>query len=101
MSFRWFGSAIKKAELIATVQLRLRLSVPVSLSMVFDGELRESCARNLRVALSDRETSLDGNNGQLGSCRDSMRTENEAHSICGSRVVFSTAHHVAARLAAF
>jgi hypothetical protein len=28
MSFRWFGSAIKKAELIATVQLRLRLSVP-------------------------------------------------------------------------
>jgi hypothetical protein len=28
MSFRWFGSAVKKAELIATVQLRLRLSVP-------------------------------------------------------------------------
>ena len=28
MSFRRFGSAIKKAELIATVQLRLRLSVP-------------------------------------------------------------------------
>jgi len=30
MSFRWFGSAIKKAELIATVQLRLRLSLPQS-----------------------------------------------------------------------
>ena len=27
MSFRWFGSAVKKAELIATVQLRLRPSV--------------------------------------------------------------------------
>jgi hypothetical protein len=35
----------------------------LSLSMIFDGELQESCARNLRVALSDRETSLDGNNG--------------------------------------
>ena len=73
----------------------------LSLSMVFDGELRDSCAPNLRVALSDRETSLMENNGQLGSCRDSMRPENEAHSICGSRVVFSTAHHLAARLAAF
>jgi len=51
----------------------------LSLSMVFDGGLRESCARNLRVALSDRETSLMEDNGQLGSCRDSMRTENEAH----------------------
>ena len=84
-------------------QLRARScrALTMSLSMVFDGELRESCARNLRVALSDRETSLMEDNGQLGSCRDSMRTENEAHSICGSRVVFSTAHHVAARLAAF
>src|SRR6266498_961921 len=31
MSFRWFGSAVEKAELIATVQLRLRPSVPAAL----------------------------------------------------------------------
>jgi hypothetical protein len=54
-------------------------AVLMSLSRVFDGELQESCARIMRVALSDRETSLDGNNAQLGSCRDSMHMETEAH----------------------
>ena len=75
--------------------------VPVSLSMAFDGELQQSCARNLRVALSDREPSLDGSDGPPGSCHASMHSETEADSICGSRVVFSTAHQVAPKLAAF
>jgi hypothetical protein len=33
VSFRWLGSAIKKAELIATLQLRLRLSVAAQFFM--------------------------------------------------------------------
>jgi hypothetical protein len=56
------------------------------------------CDLGAQPPVGDRETSLMEDNGQLGSCRDSMRTKNEAHSICGSRVVFSTAHHLVARL---
>jgi hypothetical protein len=44
MSFRWFGSAIKKAELIATVQLRLRLSVPARFFMGPTMHLIVKCA---------------------------------------------------------